>query len=115
MFSAASWAEWTKVARGVGGSSTNYVDFERIRTVKGLAYYWMIQDRLEPSSTGALSYKAYIKADCETMREMSLSISTYKLPMAEGNATSTFTPDPEWNYAPPDSIVEITLEAVCTH
>ena len=115
MFSASSFAAWTPVAKSASGSSTNYVDLDRIRKVNGLVYYWMIQDFLEPGSDGALSYKVYAKADCQTMLEMKLSFSAYKLPMAEGTATSTFTPDPQWDYAEPDSVLEATLEAVCNH
>jgi len=115
MFSASSFAEWTEVSESASGSSTNYVDFERIRTVKGLVYYWEITDFLEPGSTGSLSHKVYAKADCETMRSMTLSFSYYKLPMAEGTADDTWTPDPEWKYAQPDSVQEATLEAVCAH
>ena len=114
MFSAGSWAEWTEVGENVSGDKT-YVDFDRIRKVKGLVYFWRIRDYLEPSSTGMLSTKTYYKADCETMRSMFLSISAYKLPMAEGAADSTFTPEPEWRYAQPDSVGEAILEAVCNH
>jgi len=115
MFSAGSWAEWTAVASSGGGSNTTYVDFDRIRKVNGLVYYWRVRDSLEPSSTGTMSTKLYSKVDCETMREMDLSFSWYKLPMAEGTAAGTFTPDPEWNYAEPDSLLEGTLQAVCAH
>ena len=59
--------------------------------------------------------KVYRKADCETMREMKLSFSTYKLPMAEGTATATLTPGPEWLYPQPDSVKEGILLAVCAH
>ena len=113
-FSAGSWAEWTEVSEGAKGNKY-YVDFDRIRKVNGLVYYWMLRDRLEPGEYGSLSTKLYNKADCETMREMRLSFSTYKLPMAEGTAAGPFTPDPEWMYAPPDSVLEDILEAVCAH
>ena len=114
MFSAGSWAEWTKVGENVEGNVT-YVDFDRIRKVKGLVYYWEIQDLLEPNEYGFLSYKSYYKADCETMRSMALSRSAYELPMAEGDASDTWTPDPKWQYAQPDSVGEAILEAVCNH
>ena len=113
MFSAGSWAEWTWVASASGNKV--YVDFDRIRKVNGLVYHWRITDSLEPLSTGILSTKSYYKADCETMRAMELSLSVYKLPMAEGNAELTHTPDPEWQYAQPDSVLEAVLEAVCNH
>ena len=114
MFSAASWAEWTEVV-SAGGTKT-YVDFERIRKANGLVYYWAIQDRLEPSPNGALSYKTYYKVDCETLRHWELSFTTYKLPMAEGDGhTVPPDPDPQWDYAQPQSVLEATLEAVCAH
>lgn len=94
---------------------TVYVDFDRIRKVNGLVYYWRLADLLEPDSTGTLSTKSYSKADCDTMREMQLSFSYYNLPMAEGTAEGTFTPDPEWLYVQPNSLLEITLNAVCAH
>ena len=115
MFSAASWAEWTEAAESADTGIKTYVDFDRIRKVNGLVYYWDLDDLLEPSSNGYLSYKSYHKADCETMRRMALSMSLYKLPMAEGTAELTFTPDPAWTYAPPDSVGEAILEAVCAH
>ena len=102
------------MAESVDGDKT-YVDFDRIRKVNGMVYYWSIGDNLEPDSAGSLSYKKYHKVDCETMRVMMLSVSTYNLPMAEGTATATGTPDPQWQYAPPDSVGETTLEAVCAH
>ncbi len=115
MFSAASWAEWTEVAESADKSSVTYVDFDRIKKVNGLVYYWGLKDYLEPGDTGTMSTKTYHKADCETMREMWLSFSSYKLPMAEGAATYTFTPDPAWDYAQPASVGETTLNAVCAH
>ena len=115
IFSAGSWAEWTFVSVGAGTGDKDYVDFDRIRKVNGLVYYWGLKDYLEPGDTGTMSTKTYHKADCETMREMWLSFSSYKLPMTEGAATNTFTPDPEWDYAQPDSVGETTLNAVCAH
>ena len=112
MFSAGSWAEWTMVAFAKGNML--YVDFDRIKKVKGLVYYWRIEDYLEPFKE-SLSTKVYSKADCETMREMVLSHSEYRLPMAEGDAMVTFTPPAEWGYVPPDSIGENTVQAVCAH
>jgi len=115
MFSSGSWAEWTQVSEGVNSSVKMYVDLERVRKVNGLVYYWMLQDLLEPSSTGTLSTKIYYKADCETMRAMNLTFTWYSVPMAEGTAAGTYTPDPEWEYAEPDSVLETTLQAVCAH
>jgi len=117
MFSAGSWAEWTEAASTTGGGVDVYVDFDRIKkTASGLVYYWTIEDYLEPNPiTGDLSVKVYQKADCEAMRTMWLSFSSYKLPMAEGTAEDTITPNPWWDYARPDGPLEATLQAVCAH
>ena len=115
LFSSGSWAEWTLVVGAFDNSRTHYIDFDRIRKVKGLVYYWDLRDLLEPSSAGDLSHKIYTKADCDTMRSMKLSFSAYNLPMAEGAANITFTPDPNWDYAQPDSVLENTLQVVCAH
>ena len=114
MFSAASSAEWTEVFESAEGDK-HYVDFERIRKVNGPVYYWRIQDFLEPGPEGEMSIKVYSKAGCETMRVMPLSLSAYKLPIAVGTATGTWTPDPKWAYAAPDSVAEAELLAVCAH
>ena len=66
MFSAGSWAEWTEVSEVTTGNKS-YVDFDRIRKVNGLVYYWCLR-LLGANNTGTMSYKIYSKADCETMR-----------------------------------------------
>ncbi len=115
LFSAGSWAEWIEVSEGVTSGNKQYVDFDRIRKVNGLVYFWDLDDLLEPNSTGTMSYKSYNKADCETVRKMILSMSVYRVPMAEGAADMTYTPDPEWTYAPPESVLEVKLNAVCAN
>ena len=108
-FSAGSWAEWTEVSEGITGTKV-YVDFDKIHKIDGFAYYWSLTDFLEPDS-----FKMYAAADCEAFRFMPVSLLVYKLPMAEGEAILTSIPDPKWNYAPPDSVLEDILEAVCAH
>jgi len=113
MFSAGSWAEWTEVSEGVSGNKV-YVDFDKIHKIGGGAYYWSLTDFPEPFSE-LLSIKMYAAADCEAFRFMPVSLLVYKLPMAEGEAILTSIPNPKWNYAPPDSVKEAILQAVCTH
>jgi hypothetical protein len=112
MFSAGSSAEWTYM--GVSNGNKWYLDFDRIRKSNGLVYYWEVVDLLEPFN-GLMSTKTYYKGDCETFREMQLSISAYELPMAEGNAKDTFTPEPRWEYVRRGSTGEAKLKAVCNH
>jgi hypothetical protein len=109
LFSSGSWAEWTEVSEYPNGSKI-YVDFDKIHKIDGFAYYWSLTDFLEPDS-----FKMYAAADCEAFRFMPVSLLVYKLPMAEGEAILTSIPNPKWNYAPPDSVKEAILQAVCTH
>ena len=109
IFSSGSWAEWTEVSEYPNGSKI-YVDFDKIHKIDGFAYYWSLTDFLEPDS-----FKMYAAADCEAFRFMPVSLLVYKLPMAEGEAILTSIPNPKWNYAPPDSVKEAILQAVCTH
>ena len=113
-FSAGSWAEWTEVSEGTTGMKV-YVDFDKIHKIDGFAYYWSLTDFLEPFSE-LLSLKMYAAADCEAFRFMQVSLLLYKLPMAEGD-DYTLVPDtdPKWKYAPPDSVSEGILQAVCAH
>jgi hypothetical protein len=110
MFSAGSWAEWTEVSEGVSGNKV-YVDFDKIHKIGGGAYYWSLTDFPEP-------FKMYAAADCEAFRFMQVSLLLYKLPMAEGDDYTLVVdpdPDPKWKYAPPDSVSEDILQAVCAH
>jgi len=113
MLSAASWAEWTEVyaMRNLGNV---YVDFDNIRKVNGMVYYWQITDLLEPDKWGTMSSKSYFKVDCPTLGVMLLSMSIYKLPMAEGNAERRITPDRKWTLFH-GGVLAPTLEAVCAH
>ena len=116
MFCAGSWAELTLVGGGNDGTKT-YVDFDKIHKIDGFAYYWSLTDFLEPDYE-LLSVKMYAAADCEAFRFMQVSLLLYKLPMAEGDdytLVSDPDPDPKWKYAPPDSVSEGILQAVCAH
>ena len=116
MCSAGSWAEWTEVSEDTTGTKV-YVDFDKIHKIDGFAYYWSLTDFLEPAYE-LLSVKMYAAADCKAFRFMQVSLLVYKLPMAEGDdytLVSDPDPDPKWKYAPPDSVSEGILQAVCAH
>ena len=116
LFSSGSWAEWTEVSEYPNGSKI-YVDFDKIHKIDGFAYYWSLTDFPE-SFSELLSIKMYAAADCEAFRFMQVSLLLYKLPMAEGDDYTLVVdpdPDPKWKYAPPDSVSEDILQAVCAH
>ena len=111
--SSPSYAEWTKLGENHIGN-THYVDFERIRKVDGYVYWWELVDLLKPDNDGKLSAKLYNQGDCKLFRFKLLSVLEHKEPMGGGTG-ETFTPkNPEWNYPPPNSVMETNLKTVCS-
>ena len=109
VFSSTSFAGWTKMAV-VKDGSTYYVDFERIRKHGGYVYFWLLDVRLKPSNSGVWAAKTYHQGDCKLFRHKVLSYVFDHLP------TSSKTPkNPQWDYPPPNSIIEGSLEQVCRH
>ena len=112
MFSSTSHAEWTWVAEGTNGN-TYYVDLERIRKNDGYIYFWTLLDLLKPTKVGGdLSAKIYRQGDCKNFRYKSLSYVYHKKRMGRGRNEVDNTPE-DWNYPPPDSVVEHVLKTVC--
>ena len=113
-FSSTSFAEWTKVSEGENGN-TFYVDFKRIRKHDGFVYYWGLDNFLKPDVDGDLSVKKYMQVDCNLLRRMLLSGSSYNEPMGGGISSSSYTPkNPEWTYPIPNSSGETILKSVCS-
>ena len=112
MFSSISYAEWTKVAGNVDGT-TYYVDFDRIREVDGYVYFWSLHDYLKPNKLGDLSAKVYAQGDCKLFRIKVLDFSFFKEPMGEGTGKTGNNSNPEWQYPPPKTPMEVTLKLVC--
>ena len=116
--------EWTSVATSVE-EHTHYVDFDRITVAAALGmardhdeyvYWWELSDYVESLPSGALSAKAYFQGDCNSLRFIMLSWSSYKQPMGKGPIhTSTNELDKNWTYPTPDSIEEASIKAVCDY
>ncbi len=116
--------EWTSVATSEE-EHTHYVDFDRITVAAALGmardhdeyvYWWELSDYFEALPSGALSAKAYFQGDCNSLRFIMLSWSSYKQPMGKGSIhTSTNELDKNWTYPTPDSIAEVTLKRVCDY
>jgi len=112
MFSSPSYSEWTKVGKSMSGI-TFYVDFERMRKVKGFVYYWEVTDFLKPDKYGDLSVKVYKQGDCKLFRFKTLSFSYHKEPMGGGTGDVN-TQKQDWVYPSPNSSNEIILKSVCS-
>ena len=113
MFSSPSYAEWTKMGKNIIGDNV-YVDFDRIRKVDGYVYYWQLGDLLKPNSGGEYSGKVYIQGDCKLFRLKVLSVNFYTQQMGKGKPSETpNTPDKEWRYPVPETVMETVLNKVC--
>ena len=114
MFTATSFAEWTKVSENVDGD-TFHVDFETIKKGGGYVYYWRLTDSIKPTEDGDLSSKTYDEVDCGSPRKYrGLSHLFYRESMGKGSTSNTINPkEPEWSYPFPDSVSESTLGLVC--
>ena len=113
--SSPSYAEWTKVGEN-GIENTVHVDFERIRKLDGYVYFWMLIDYLKPfngKNGTMLSGKVYNQGDCKLFRYRNLSLSFHKEPMGRDVGVANNPKNPEWQYPPPNSIIETTLKTVC--
>ena len=111
VFPTLSFAEWQKLTSNVKAS--HYIHIESIRKTDGYVYYWGLTDLVEPlENTGALSVKSYNQADCERFRINRLNVSFHKEPLGRGNA-ETYSPEPKWLYANPDSSLEDILKFLC--
>ena len=118
MFSSTSFAEWTKVVEGRGGSNigdTFYVDFGRIKKNDGYVYFWTLSDYLKPNQ-GYMSDKKYNQGDCKLFRFKGLGLFLHKEPMGSGTGELMTIPKKYkvWIYPPPNSVFEPILKEVCS-
>ena len=89
------------------------MDLDRIRKNDGYVYVWSLADYLKPNKTGDMSNKLYREVDCKGFRYKGLTYIFYKQPMGEGKGESSSPSNPEWDYAPPESVDETMLNTVC--
>ena len=110
------WGEWTYSNTSLAEDKF-YIDFERLKYHKDLVYVWTMQDFLEPIRNGSFSVVEYQEVDCLTpiTKWNVLSRITYDTQMGKGTPTATWTPEPEWQYARPDSVRESLLFDICQH
>ena len=96
---------------------SHYIDADRIKENGGYVYFWAMTDYLKPDEYGDMSNQMYFQGDCGVMRVKVLSFIFYSQPMGNGAGESS-VPVPEtagWNYVPPGSIIETTLNMVCDY
>ena len=111
MFSSVSFGEWTKV--GITPIGSFYVDLERIRIQNGFRYNWGLYDYLEPDKNGHLSVLSYNKIDCNEFRTKTLQGIFYTQAMGKGSGKKATPSEIEWDYPPPNSMLETMTKKVC--
>ena len=115
IMSSVAYAKWTEIGKNVG-ETIYFVDLERSKKHSGKIYYWMIVDYLKHDASGTISHQSYYEAECGRFRYRNLSGMYYKDRMASGEViSSNNTPDKDWTYPPPNSVIESVLTAVCNH
>ena len=95
MFSSPSYSNWTKVEGGSSGT-TIFIDFDSIKKVDGLIYFWELIDYLKPNPFGYFSGKAYKELDCKLMRFKYLSMSHHKAQMGKDVGKIRNPKNPKW-------------------
>ena len=113
MFSTASYAGWTKV--GISGANHFYLDFSSIIKHDGYVYFWKLRDYLKPDKWGDMSSKGYHQVDCILFGYKTLTFSFHKEPMGGGIGKNLYPSYKGWEYPPPNSVVEATLNYVCEY
>ena len=107
---------WTEMGVDTSEGNTWYLDFETIKKQEGFVYYWVLIDHAERFKAGHSSTRFYAQGDCEESRFKYLNYLAHLKPMGKGNPDILgVTPQEEWTYPTPDTIVEANLKAVCSH
>ena len=113
-----SYGEWKEIGENINGT-IYYIEMDKIKEHDGYVYWWYLSNFLKPIDSvemvGMMSQKIYLQGDCEITRFKMLSIISYNQPMGEGEFHSSSLPNPEWNYAVPESTSEIMLDYVCDY
>jgi hypothetical protein len=94
--------------------NTFYVDYERVRKHMGSTYYWYLVDYITPNKYGELSAKNYIQGDCILFRIRYLSGSAHQRPIDAGAGKVFPAKNTQWEYPPPNTIMEDMLKSVCS-
>ena len=108
-----SHAKWTDMGSTVNGRNF-YVDFTRVQVNNGYVYVWVIDNYLKPDKWGDMSSKILREINCTVPRKFRI-ISAYfhTQPMGEGNPSETYNSPQDWEYPPPESMIEGILRTVC--
>ena len=109
-----SYAEWQYISENTDGGRF-YADIDNFREHNGYIYYWILGDYLLPMGGEVMSANYYFQGDCNLMRFKNLSFIHYNQPMGNGVIRTSTPPNPQWDYAGPESVNYIALNLVCKY
>lgn len=111
--SGTSWAGWTVVARGPGGSV--YYDRATLVEKGDLRRIWQLLDYTSKSSSGAMSQAIETEYDFARKKMRMLSVISYPEPMAHGKGEKLSRSDDPWADIAPRTTGATVLPSVCVH
>ena len=103
---------WEFVSIGTGTGDKLYYDKYRVIKNGKFLNFWELQDYIKPIG-GYLSSIRYIELDCSFFQYKTLKLQGYKNSMGGGMEDFNITPPDEWNYPPPNSMIEIMYKKIC--
>ena len=115
LFSSISYGKWTYSTKSNSLAQTYYIDYDRIRSVDGYVYFWILIDFIKPYKNRHLSAKNYRQGDCKLFRFKDLKIMGYPETMGEGIPQTFNNIDTNWDFPPPKSVNESILNKVCNY
>ncbi len=115
LLSSSSFADWTKVAESVKGS-TFYADFNTMKKESGYIYIWTLDSYAQPHSDGSGTHSEihYNQVDCKVIRTILLDVIFYNKPMGKGSPNKWKADNlNEWLYYPPGTSGDRRLRQIC--
>ena len=105
---------WKKVTEGFNNGHSFYVDIENIKKHNGLVYYWMLVDRLEPTTIGVNSSISKFKVDCVIEKLTRINSTFYSQSMGRGKIITETTPN-KILYPKPNTVTYTVMKFACNN
>ena len=102
---------WEKITETEEGHSL-YVDVDTIKKHNGLVYFWMLVDRLEPTTIGVNSSISKFKVDCVIEKLTRINSTFYSQSMGRGKIITESTPE-NIQYPKPNSVGYVVMKFAC--
>ena len=114
LFSINGFAQnWEFVVKSKDGD-TFYIDIDNIKKHKGLVYYWMLVDRLEPTTIGVNSSISKFKVDCVIEKLTRINSTFYSQSMGRGKIITETTPN-KILYPKPNTVTYTVMKFACNN